>query len=380
MTNRGKTHIMTTWKSMLLAGTIMFAPAIAHAAPKEAPAAEAVAIDVAEPDYVDPKSPEGIEQAKAKIQKEIDEAIKLVEKIFGIDKSPPIAPAQLALAETTTGALVPPGSLEKMLDNLYGKLFRGMLGEFGGMSDLMLSIKTGVESEKIEALDTPTKEAIADMFDPHRKAREEQIMTTVKPLVSEVLRDFEAPMRTGMARAFARKFSADQMTQMNAFFATPAGQAYASEWMALQADPEIILAIVRSLPPMANKWIDRAPELEGKFKDDLPKEKQLSDLSDAELTKLAKLMKVDVKVLKEQRDMWNSDATEAAEAGDAVDAAAAAADAAASDWDPAYERDNWSEADRQRVEELEAASDAASTAAYDAQQAAIENARKKSPD
>jgi len=380
MTNRGKTHIMTTWKSMLLAGTIMFAPAIAHAAPKEAPAAEAVAIDVAEPDYVDPNSPEGIEQAKAKIQKEIDEAIKLVEKVFGIDKSPPIAPAQLALAETTTGALVPPGSLEKMLDNLYGKLFRGMLGEFGGMSDLMLSIKTGVESEKIEALDTPTKEAIADMFDPHRKAREEQIMTTVKPLVSEVLRDFEAPMRTGMARAFARKFSADQMTQMNAFFATPAGQAYASEWMALQADPEIILAIVRSLPPMANKWIDRAPELEGKFKDDLPKEKQLSDLSDTELTKLAKLMKVDVKVLKEQRDMWNSDATEAAEAGDAVDAAAAAADAAASDWDPAYERDNWSEADRQRVEELEAASDAASTAAYDAQQAAIENARKKSPD
>ena len=67
----------------------------------------------------------------------------------------------------------PPGSLEKMMDNLYGKLFRGFLGEFGGVSDLMLSYKTGVESEKIAALDQPTREKIADIFDPQRKAREE---------------------------------------------------------------------------------------------------------------------------------------------------------------------------------------------------------------
>ncbi|UNU43526.1 DUF2059 domain-containing protein [Sphingopyxis sp. YF1] len=393
MTNREGITTMSTLKTMLLAGAMAFAPAQAFAAPQEAPIAEVVTTDAVTTDAQDePTSEAAMAEAKAKMQKEIDEAIKLVEKVFGTDKLPPIAPAQLALAETTTGALVPPGSLEKMIDNLYGKLFRGLLGELGGMSDLMLSIKTGVESEKIEALDAPTKEAIADIFDPHRKAREEKIMTSIKPIVSEVLRDFEEPTRAGMARAFARKFSADQLTQMNAFFATPAGQAYASEWMALQADPEVILAIIKSVPPMANKWIDRVPELEGKFKDDLPKEKQLGDLSDAELTKLAKLMKVDVKVLKEQRDMWNSETTEAtaaddvayadaaaAEAGDAADAAAAAADAAAADWDPAYERDNWSEADRQRVEELEAASDAAATAAYDAQQAAIENARKRKP-
>src|SRR3990167_5838235 len=111
---------------------------------------------------------------------------------------PPIEPARLALAQKTMGQLVPGGSLEKMMDNLYGKMFKTLMGEFGGQSDLMLSIKTGVESEKIAALDEATKTKVADMFDPHRKEREEQITRVIKPLISEVLSDMESPMREGM--------------------------------------------------------------------------------------------------------------------------------------------------------------------------------------
>ncbi|MBL8649415.1 MAG: DUF2059 domain-containing protein [Sphingopyxis sp.] len=374
---------MTHWKMLLLAGTAALAPLSLHAAaPKEAPVAEVmtadVPVEIPDPAYVDPMSPEGKAAAKAKMQKELDEAIKLVEKIFGTDKLAPVPPAQLALAQQTTGALVPPGSLEKMMDNLYGKLLRGMLGEFGGMSDLMLSYKTGVDNDKIAALDAPTKEKIADLFDPHRKAREEKIMTNIKPIVSEVLRDFEAPMRDGMAKAFARKFSADQLNQMNGFFATPAGSAYAGEWMALQVDPEIILAILRSVPPMADKWIDRAPELEAKFKDDLPKEKQMADLSDAELTTLAGLMKVDVQQLKEQRDLYKSVDDAAMEAGEAADAAAdAAADDTMGGEYAGYDRSNWSDADREKVEALEAAASQATAAAHQAEAEAAANASKK---
>ncbi len=387
--------IMTTVKTMLLAGAMAFAPAQAFAAPDEAPEAEIVAAPAVEGDEGHGMSDEAMmADAKAKMQKEIDAAIAMIEKIFGTDKLPPVAPAQLALAQQTTTALVPPGSLEKMLDNLYGKLFKGLMGELGGMSDLMLSIKTGVDSEKVEALDDKTKTAVADLFDPYRQQREDQITKIVKPLISEVLSDLEGPMRNGMAHAYARKFSAEQLTQMNGFFATPAGTAFASEWMALQADPEVMLAMIKAVPPLASKFIDRGSEIEGQFKD-LPKEKQLADLSDAELAKLAKLMKVSVKELKEHRDQWNApveEATEAAEAVDdaadaasadaadaAADAAAAAADAAEATMDPAYDRDNWSETDRQRVEQLEEAANAASSAAYDAEEQAIANARKKTP-
>lgn len=404
MTNREGKLFMSTWKSALLAGAMAFAPVQASAAPKEAPAAETVpAPEVVFTDEGTQHSDDGhgmsdeamMADAKAKMQKEIDQAVAMIEKIFGTDKLPPIAPAQLALAQQTTTALIPAGSLEKMVDNLYGKLFKGLMDEFGGTSDLMLSIKTGVESEKIATLDEKSKLAAANLFDPYRQQREDQINKIVKPLISEALTDLEGPMRNGLAHAYARKFNAQQLGEMNAFFTTPTGKAYASEWMALQADPELMLAMIKAVPPLVNKFIDRGPEIEKNFKD-LPKEKQLADLSDAELAKLAKLMKVSVKELKEHRDQWDTpveEATEAADAAEPVDAAVdvagaeaatdaadAAADAAAAAVDdPAFDRDNWSEADRTRVEQLEEAASNANSAAYDAQEQAAANARKKKP-
>ena len=71
-------------------------------------------------------------------------------------------------------------------------------------------------------------------------------------------------------------------------------------------------------------------------------------------------------------DASAADATEAT----AADAAAAAADAAG-DYDEAYDRSNWSTADLQKVEDLEAEADKASSAAYDAEQEAVANARKR---
>jgi len=382
-----------TFKSILLAGAIAIAPAHAFAAPKEAPVAETVAAP-AEDEVATEYDSEAAAEAKAKMQKEMDEAIALVEKMFDTSSLPPIDPARLTLAQKTMGALIPAGSIEKMIDNLYGKMFKTIMGEFGGQSDLMLSIQTGVESEQIAKLDEATKGKVADMFDPHRKEREDQITKVIKPLISEVLGDMEPPMREGMSKAYARKFTAAQLTDLNGFLATPTGTLYANEWMALQADPEVMVAVIRAVPPLVTKFIDRAPELEKDFKD-LPKEKQLSDFDDKELGKLAKLMKVDVKVLKEQRDMWKTDAVEATDAvaveaaddyavdaaADAAVAAEAAADAAVAVdavADPAYDRSNWSAADLKRVEDLETAYENASLAAQQAAEEAAANASKRS--
>lgn len=391
MTNREGQFMMPSFKSILLAGAAAMLPfgVSAHAAPKqdakEAPVAEVV---VAEPAQVEEEPATDFDseayaaRQKERMQKEMDEAIALVEKMFDTSSLPPIDPARLTLAQQTTAALIPNGSIEKMVDNLYGKMFKTIMGEFGGQSDMMLSIKTGVESDQIAKLDEATKGKVADMFDPHRKEREDQITRVIKPLISEALADMEPPMRSGLAKAYARKFTGAQLTDLNGFLATPTGQIYAGEWMALQADPEVMLAVIKAVPPLITKFIDRAPEIEKDFKE-LPKEKQLSDFTDKDLSKLAKLMKVDVKVLKEQRDMWNSDAVEATEAAEAVDAAVdvagaeAAADAAEAAADAAvaveateYDRSNWSEADRKRVEELEAAY-------LEAEAAAVEKARER---
>lgn len=396
MTILRRTMPMSTFKSLLLAGTIALAPFGAQAmanpkeSAKEAPSAELVTAEIAAP-AEDPVETEADSEAReaesrARMQREMDEAVAMVEKIFDTSDLPAIEPARLTLAEQTTTALVAPGSLERMIDNLYGKMFSRFMKEFDGTSDLMISIKTGVESEDIAKLDDKSKEAIADMFGPHRKDREDQITKIIKPLISEVLADVERPMQGGLAKAYARKFSAAQLTDLNGFLATPTGKAYAQEWMALQADPEVMLSVVKAVPPLVNKFIDRAPTIEADMKD-LPQDRALADLSEAELKKLARLMKVKVKVLKDHRDLWSETAAEdavAVEATDvadasadvdyaaAADAAAAAADAAvATVEDPAYDRSNWSDADRTHVEELEAAASAA-------EQEAIANASARS--
>jgi len=388
MTTREGIFMTPTFKSILLAGTIAMMPlgAQAYAAPKQAPMAEVV--EAPTPTETDDEATTEFDseayaaEAKAKMQKEMDEAIALIEKMFDTSSLPPVEPARLVLAQKTMTALIPAGSLEKMIDNLYGKMFKTIMGEFGGQSDLMLSIKTGVESDKIATLDEATKTKVADMFDPHRKEREDQITKVIKPLISEVLGDMEPPMREGLAKAYARKFTATQLTDLNGFLATPTGALYANEWMALQADPEVMVSVIKAVPPLVTKFIDRAPQIEKDMKD-LPQEKQLSDFTDKDLAKLAKLMKVDVKVLKEQRDQWNSDAVDTTEAvaveasadDYAADAAAYAVDAVA---DPAYDRSNWSAADLKRVEDLETAYENASLAAQQAAEEAVANANKRS--
>ncbi len=406
-----RTMQMSTLKSMLLAGTIALAPFGAHAmanpkeAAKEAPIAE---IMLPRPPVV--ASPEGsvdittdgdseidAASAKEKMQREMDETVAMIEKIFDTSDLPAIEPARLSLAQTTTSTLVPAGSLERMMDNLYGKMFSTFMKEMSGSSGTMISIKTGVDGDKVNALDEKTKETIADLFDPHRKEREDQITKTIKPLFSEALTDIERPMREGLAKAYARKFSAGQLTELNSFFATPTGKAYANEWMALQADPEVMLAVVRAVPPLVTKFMDRAPTIEEDLKE-LPKERGLEDFSEAELKKLAKLMKVSVKELKEHRDMWSATtddavavdaaaaaddaatavdeaASDAAAAAAASDAAEAAADAAITE--PAYDRSNWSAADRERVEALESAAANAHAAAAEAETEAVSKARER---
>lgn len=401
MTILRRTMHMSTFKSLLLAGTIALTPlgSTAMADPKEsakeAPIAEIVAPAIFEAPAEDAVESEAdsearAAEAKAKMQREMDEAVAMVEKIFDTSDLPAIEPARLTLAEQTTAALVAPGSLERMIDNLYGKMFSRFMKEFDGTSDLMISIKTGVESDEIAKLDEKSKEAIADMFDPHRKDREDQITKIIKPLISEALADVERPMQGGLAKAYARKFSVGQLNDLNSFLATPTGKAYSQEWMALQADPEVMLAVVKAMPPLVNKFIDRAPTIEADMKD-LPQDRALADLNEAELKKLAKLMKVKVKVLKDHRDLWSDTATDAVaveaatEAADAADdyayataAADAAADAAvAAVDDPAYDRSNWSDADRKRVDELEAASSAATSAYLEAEAEAANKARER---
>jgi hypothetical protein len=287
--------------------------------------------------------------------------LDILAKIFGgEDKGPPIAPAQLIKAEKIVGKLMPDGTLGKMMGGMIQRIALPIIEMMPDMSNYEIMNKSGVDESAVENLDEKQRKEITALFDPTRKGRGQLMMDTMMPLFTKTMNIMEVPMRTGLSRAYARKFSAEQLTQINGFFATPTGSVYASESYALQADPEVMRAMFQAFPVMIEQFKASGPDLD-KAMAKLPKERGLADLNDAEMTKLAGLLGVPVATLEEQRDVGS--AVDAA--AEATDAAAAAAEVAGSfanetGEEPWYNKENWAKATKKKVEALDSAYNKAS--------------------
>ncbi len=336
--------------------------------------------------------------ASASKTSEEDAILAMIGKIFDTDvNAAPIDPVQLKLAETTAGKLLPNGSMKAMMTKMFETFVTPLMNAMPEMSPGEIMMKTGIYEGDVETLDDEKRKTITAMLDPTRKDRGKQVIEVITPLLDETMAMLEPPMRTGISRAYARKFSAEQLRQINSFFATPTGSAFAAESYPLQADPEVMRAMFKAMPELLKTLKAKGPSLDAEMKK-LPKERTLADLSDAEMASLAKLLNVEPVKLEEQRAAMSADiATDAAAdiAGDAAsaaaDAAMAAADAAeASPYadetgeEPWYEEDNWAKADRARTnaafkkrDKVEAASSAAYSVWADAFEKAVGKSREK---
>ena len=303
--------------------------------------------------------------------KEMDEMMKLFSKMFDTSKLPPPEPARLKLAETTAARLLPDGSYAKIVNDMLGNFLIPMLDAMPGLSDAQIVAKTGASSEAVAALTPENKEAVTLIIDPNFKNRGDQLMGMVRPIINDVMADLEPALRTGLSRAYARKFNLAELNAINGFFATQAGSRYARESFALQADPEVLQAVFKAVPAMVGKFMGDEAKYKAQF-DALPKERKLTEMSDAELQRLASLLGLTVQSLKDYDGMAMTESTmpECALVGDgstctdadwaASDAASAAVEAAATET-AAFEatmkkqRAAWSKADLKAVEQAEAA-------------------------
>jgi hypothetical protein len=57
-------------------------------------------------------------------------------------------------------------------------------------------------------------------------------------------------MRDGLARSMARRFDERQLVDINAFLATDTGKAFGPQSMAMYVDPDVMRAMISSVPEM----------------------------------------------------------------------------------------------------------------------------------
>lgn len=305
-------------------------------------------------------------EATADAAKEADameQMTKLFSSVFDSKDATPIDPARLALAEQTTTTIMPDGIYARIMKDMTDKIFGALFSSGNGMSDFEIMLTTGVEIDAAK-FDDEKRKAVTAILDPSHADRSSVMQSVMNPMFDTMATAIEGPMRKGLARAYARKFTAEQLTELNSFFATPTGSFYAAESFALQADPEVMQAVFSSLPEMMKGFADPGKEVEEKMAA-IPPARKLSDLSDKDLANLAKLLGTTVEGLRAKVEAENAAeaagdaAAEAMKAGveAMAEEAADSNDPFANDsgTEPWWDRDNWDERDREKVksEELE---------------------------
>ncbi len=228
----------------------------------------------------------------------------------------PADPARLKLAETMAGKIIPPGSYEKMMKEMSGQIADTIIAQTMGMDAATFAKASG---EHTSAVDGKSIGELAAEMDPHFKERMDITMKVMFHEMGTLMNAMEPSARSALAKVYARKYSAEQLTDLNNFFATPTGSAFGADFMSTFTDKEMMTAMMGEMP----KMLEAMPAIMKKVEE-----------ATAHLP---------------PPPHPEGDSEEAAAAG-----AAAAAEGAAAAAEDAARRASWSKADLKAVEKLEA--------------------------
>lgn len=124
---------------------------------------------------------------------------------------------RVAAAAQLIELIMPPGQRDAMFEQM--------------LEAIMGTLTSGLKErpDLVKALEDPQVEAVFDRFVARQK---EQTAEQLKAGMPEML--------TAMSRAYARRFTVAQLTELRTFFGSPTGQAYARESMGILSDPDIV--------------------------------------------------------------------------------------------------------------------------------------------
>ncbi len=302
-----------------------------------------------------------------------------------------IDPARLAAAQKTVGKLIPPGTYKRMMKDVMDKMANGMIEQMMGMDAATVAGMAGAKADsgEVDAVKGKTIGELTAQKDPHFKERMDIMMKVMFTEMGAIMTDMEPAIRNALSNTYARKYNVKQLDDMNAFFGTPSGAAFADNFMATFTDKEMIDASMAMMPkimeamPVIMKKVEAAtahlPPLQKaaqeigddaisfEFLDDAPecaKDDDLTDCSPQDKTKADSVKTAAI-----------------AKAADAIENDPNAGESGNEGW---YAEENWTPAQRKTIKMLSdkylAASDK-STAAFTAyeieEKKAIDAARIK---
>lgn len=175
------------------------------------------------------------------------------------------------------------GSMNAMMDNMVKAAGQIPLSEIAGLA--------GQPPADLAKLGKTNLNDIMAILDPEHEERTSIMMHSMMSTMMGIMSQLEPSIRDGVAEAYARRFSIGQLADMNRFFDTPSGQAYAANAMTIQADPAV-MARMQAIVPVLMQRLPAVMSEAHQATAKLPPPRKFTDLSPADRTRLAALLGV----------------------------------------------------------------------------------------
>ncbi len=270
--------------------TLLFAAAIAFSGPGfgQENDADAVAVAVTADDE---RASDGLSDAEqAEAQAALSKMFDGMAADLRADLEP-VDPERLALAEPIASKVLPDGVMRDMMSKSFDMVSTMMESMAEELPLSTIAAVGGLSMDEAASLDNVTVGEVMAIVDPYYKQRSLHMFDRMTVVMGGIAAEMEPLMRTALGRAYAKRFTGDQLAAIGAFMETPAGSAFAGESYRIYTDPEMMAATAEMMP----KMMARLPELMAAVETDaLPPPREIDDLSAEEKAKLADLLDVEI--------------------------------------------------------------------------------------
>lgn len=249
-----------------------------------APIAAGLALMMPAPALAQEGSPEPEEMSSDAVA----EMAGMFGSLFQADPLTPEQEARLPKSSQVVATIMPDGFYAKIMAKTIESTMEPLISMLSG-TDMVLSSRLDVDPDTLETLSEDQKTELARLLDPAFDERAAAMFAGMTGGMSGMFNQMEPPMREGLSRAYAVRFTEAQLDDIAAFFATPTGSVYATESMALFADPQVMSATMQALPTMMGSFTDMGKTMEEAMAK-LPPERAYADLSAGGKARMAELL------------------------------------------------------------------------------------------
>ena len=171
---------------------------------------------------------------------------------------PPVDPVRLAAARPVIDRIWATGTYARVMHTMMDQFVQGSMARMMAMKpdDLLAGFMPPPKPDKAGA-PKPPSETLGEMAykkDPYFQQRMTLTMRVVGDEMARVMTQVEPGVRDALAHAYARRFTVAQLGELDRFFATPTGAAYAADSTTLMMSPEMGEAM-QGLTPLIIKAI-----------------------------------------------------------------------------------------------------------------------------